>query len=157
MHNSNDNIRSEIIRRSGVNPVKCMRCGKCTATCPAFDTMEYHPHQFVYMVESGDIEIVFCRQFLTYCKIVGKVILQFMHVKTYDDLIRQYGVVVVPTLERKSTLLNDLEGMQRSAILLAGIVVYPCQHCVYCVIVETEVTPVYAVAEVEFLFVAHII
>lgn len=56
MHNKNDNVRSEIIRRSGVNPVKCMRCGKCTATCPAFDTMEYHPHQFVYMVESGDIE-----------------------------------------------------------------------------------------------------
>ncbi|MBR7181438.1 MAG: 4Fe-4S dicluster domain-containing protein [Clostridia bacterium] len=33
-----------------------MRCGKCTATCPAFDEMEYHPHQFVYMVEKGDIE-----------------------------------------------------------------------------------------------------
>ena len=56
MHNSNENVRNEIIRRSGVNPLKCMRCGKCTATCPAFDTMEYHPHQFVYMVESGDIE-----------------------------------------------------------------------------------------------------
>ena len=56
MHNKNDNVRSEIIRRSGVNPVKCMLCGKCTATCPAFDTMEYHPHQFVSMVESGDIE-----------------------------------------------------------------------------------------------------
>ena len=56
MHNNNENVRNEIIRRSGVNPLKCMRCGKCTATCPAFDTMEYHPHQFVYMVESGDIE-----------------------------------------------------------------------------------------------------
>ena len=33
-----------------------MRCGKCTATCPAFDEMEYHPHQFVAMVEDGDIE-----------------------------------------------------------------------------------------------------
>ena len=33
-----------------------MKCGKCTATCPSFDEMEYHPHQFVYMVESGDIE-----------------------------------------------------------------------------------------------------
>ena len=50
------NLRDEIIRRSGVNPTKCMRCGKCTGTCPAFDEMEYHPHQFVYMVESGDIE-----------------------------------------------------------------------------------------------------
>ena len=50
------NLRDEIIRRSGVNPTKCMRCGKCTGTCPAFDEMEYHPHQFVYMVETGDIE-----------------------------------------------------------------------------------------------------
>ena len=49
-------IQSEVIRRSGVNPKKCMRCGKCSATCPAYDQMEYHPHQFVYMVESGDIE-----------------------------------------------------------------------------------------------------
>ncbi|MBR5514368.1 MAG: 4Fe-4S dicluster domain-containing protein [Ruminococcus sp.] len=41
---------------SGVNVRKCMRCGKCTATCPSFSEMEYHPHQFVYMVEKGDIE-----------------------------------------------------------------------------------------------------
>ena len=33
-----------------------MRCGKCSATCPSYDEMEYHPHQFVYMVENGDIE-----------------------------------------------------------------------------------------------------
>ena len=46
----------EILRSSGVNVRKCMRCGKCTATCPAFDEMEYHPHQFVYMVEKGHIE-----------------------------------------------------------------------------------------------------
>ncbi len=50
------NLQEEIIRRSGVNPTKCMRCGKCSGTCPAYDEMEYHPHQFVYMVESGDIE-----------------------------------------------------------------------------------------------------
>lgn len=50
------NLQEEIIRRSGVNPSKCMRCGKCSGTCPAYDEMEYHPHQFVYMVESGDIE-----------------------------------------------------------------------------------------------------
>ena len=48
--------KEEIVRISGVNPKKCMRCGKCSGTCPAYDEMEYHPHQFVYMVESGDIE-----------------------------------------------------------------------------------------------------
>ena len=45
-----------IKRTSGVNPRKCMKCGKCTASCPAFDEMEYHPHQFVDMVETGRIE-----------------------------------------------------------------------------------------------------
>ena len=52
----NNHIQQEIIRRSGVNPKKCMRCGKCSGTCPAYDQMEYHPHQFVMMVESGNIE-----------------------------------------------------------------------------------------------------
>ena len=33
-----------------------MKCGKCSGTCPSYDEMEYHPHQFVYMVETGDIE-----------------------------------------------------------------------------------------------------
>ena len=49
-------IQEEILRASGVNPKKCMKCGKCSATCPAYDEMEYHPHQFVSMVENGDIE-----------------------------------------------------------------------------------------------------
>ena len=53
---NNKYLQEEIIRMSGVNPKKCMRCGKCSATCPAYDEMEYHPHQFVNMVESGDIE-----------------------------------------------------------------------------------------------------
>ena len=51
-----DELKEQLIRSSGLNPLKCMRCGKCTATCPSFDEMEYHPHQFVYMVEKGDIE-----------------------------------------------------------------------------------------------------
>ena len=48
--------KEEILHISGVNVRKCMRCGKCSGTCPSYDEMEYHPHQFVYMVESGDIE-----------------------------------------------------------------------------------------------------
>lgn len=45
-----------IMSISGVNPRKCMRCGKCSGACPAYDEMEYHPHQFVSMVENGRIE-----------------------------------------------------------------------------------------------------
>ena len=56
MENNNKYLREEILRMSGVNTAKCMKCGKCSATCPAYDEMEYHPHQFVGMVETGDIQ-----------------------------------------------------------------------------------------------------
>ena len=56
MPNKNERRKEQILRMSGVNPLKCMRCGKCSATCPSYEEMEYHPHQFVYMVETGDIE-----------------------------------------------------------------------------------------------------
>ena len=48
--------KDEILAISGVNPLKCMQCGKCSGTCPAYDEMEYHPHQFVAMVEKGEID-----------------------------------------------------------------------------------------------------
>ena len=51
-----NNDREQILRSSGVDVLKCMKCGKCSATCPSYDAMEYHPHQFVYMVENGEIE-----------------------------------------------------------------------------------------------------
>ncbi len=52
----NNNLKEQVLRSSGVNVLKCMRCGKCSGTCPSYAEMEYHPHQFVYMVEKGDIE-----------------------------------------------------------------------------------------------------
>ena len=63
----NDALREQVLRSSGVDVRKCMRCGKCTATCPAFDQMEYHPHQFVYMVEKGDIEKLAASPSLYHC------------------------------------------------------------------------------------------
>lgn len=56
MQNQSERLKEQVLRISGVNPRKCMRCGKCSGTCPAYDEMEYHPHQFVYLVETGDIE-----------------------------------------------------------------------------------------------------
>lgn len=49
-------LKEEIIRISGSQPIKCMACGKCSATCPAYDEMEYHPHQFVSMIKNGNIQ-----------------------------------------------------------------------------------------------------
>ena len=51
-----EQLKEEILNVSGVNPKKCMICGKCSGTCPNYDAMEYHPHQFVQMVENGEIE-----------------------------------------------------------------------------------------------------
>ena len=51
-----EQVKEEILNVSGVNPKKCMVCGKCSGTCPNYDAMEYHPHQFVQMVENGEIE-----------------------------------------------------------------------------------------------------
>ncbi|CZT55819.1 glycolate oxidase iron-sulfur subunit [Eubacteriaceae bacterium CHKCI005] len=51
-----NNMKETILRISGVDVLKCMRCGKCSGTCPSYDEMEYHPHEFVYMVEKGQIE-----------------------------------------------------------------------------------------------------
>ena len=56
MENNVEMLTQTALRISGVNPRKCMKCGKCTASCPAYDQMEYHPHQFVDMVETGRID-----------------------------------------------------------------------------------------------------
>ncbi len=41
---------------SGVNPLKCMKCGKCSASCPSFNEMDIKPHQFVTYVINDDVE-----------------------------------------------------------------------------------------------------
>ena len=56
MENNVEMLTQTALRISGVNPRKCMKCGKCSGACPAYDEMDYHPHQFVDMVETGRIE-----------------------------------------------------------------------------------------------------
>ena len=49
--------QAELIKEiSGVNPLKCMKCGKCSASCPSFNEMDIKPHQFVSYVQNGDVE-----------------------------------------------------------------------------------------------------
>lgn len=40
----------------GVDPYKCMKCGKCSASCPSFNEMDIKPHQFVSYVLNDDVE-----------------------------------------------------------------------------------------------------
>lgn len=56
MYATGKEMAESILRISNVDTSKCMKCGKCSATCPAFHKMDIHPHQFVSMVEKGNIE-----------------------------------------------------------------------------------------------------
>ena len=53
---SDKNRVEEIREISGVDPYKCMKCGKCSASCPSFNEMDIKPHQFVSYVLRDDIE-----------------------------------------------------------------------------------------------------
>ncbi len=63
LKNSSERIR-EI---SGVNPLKCMKCGKCSATCPAFNEMDIKPHQFVSYIINEDVETLINSKSLWKC------------------------------------------------------------------------------------------
>ena len=52
----NKYLVESIKRISGVDTKKCMKCGKCSGTCPSFHDMDIHPHQFVSMVENGKVD-----------------------------------------------------------------------------------------------------
>ena len=57
MSMSHGKNQAEQIREiSGTNPLKCMKCGKCSATCPAFNEMDIKPHQFVSYVANNKVE-----------------------------------------------------------------------------------------------------
>ncbi|NLW12607.1 MAG: 4Fe-4S dicluster domain-containing protein [Clostridiaceae bacterium] len=61
-------LQAETIRRiSGVNTRKCMKCGKCTATCPAHSEMDISPHRFVSMVENNEIDALMSSDSLWKC------------------------------------------------------------------------------------------
>lgn len=60
--------KAELIKEiSGVNPLKCMKCGKCSASCPSFNEMDIKPHQFVSYVVNGDVEALVNSKSLSKC------------------------------------------------------------------------------------------
>ena len=54
MHGNNQ--AEKIKEISGVNPYKCMKCGKCSASCPSYNEMDIKPHQFVSYIINNDVE-----------------------------------------------------------------------------------------------------
>ena len=52
---------------SGVQPLKCMKCGKCSASCPSFNEMDIKPHQFVSYIQRDDMEALTASKSLYKC------------------------------------------------------------------------------------------
>ncbi len=53
MHNAQSKWIEEIRRIGGVDTKKCMKCGKCSASCPAYAKMDVPPHRFVALADGG--------------------------------------------------------------------------------------------------------
>ena len=51
-------LKGEIKRISGTDPGKCMKCGKCSASCVFAAEMDVSPHMFVKHVEEGNISLL---------------------------------------------------------------------------------------------------
>ena len=43
----------QILRISGTDVKKCMKCGKCSGRCPACEEMDIRPHQFGSFLAQG--------------------------------------------------------------------------------------------------------
>ena len=55
MHRTENEQAALVKEISGVDTKKCMKCGKCSASCPAYEEMDIRPHQFVSYVQNGDV------------------------------------------------------------------------------------------------------
>ena len=49
-------ILENILLVSKTDAKKCMKCGKCSGRCPAYNDMDIKPHQFVSLIASGKID-----------------------------------------------------------------------------------------------------
>ena len=56
-----------VLEISGVNPLKCMKCGKCSASCPAYSEMDIKPHQFVSYVRKDNMEALMSSKSIEIC------------------------------------------------------------------------------------------
>ena len=65
---SSQQSKADLIKKiSGVDPRKCMKCGKCSASCPGFVAMDIKPHQFVSYVLNDEIETLMAAKSLEIC------------------------------------------------------------------------------------------
>jgi len=66
MH-GNKNREEQMRAISGASENKCMKCGKCSASCPSYEAMDIRPHQFASYLRSGDIDAMLNSQSIWKC------------------------------------------------------------------------------------------
>ena len=54
MHSA-DFLASDILELSGAKVSNCMKCGKCSASCPVSGDMDFFPHEFVAKLHGKDV------------------------------------------------------------------------------------------------------
>jgi len=60
--------RAEILAAiAGADISKCMKCGKCSASCPSYNEMNLRPHQFVSCLADGDIDAMLDSSSIWHC------------------------------------------------------------------------------------------
>ena len=59
--------KENILRLSGTDVRKCMKCGKCSGRCPAFAEMDIKPHQFVSLLAQGKVETLLASKAIWTC------------------------------------------------------------------------------------------
>jgi heterodisulfide reductase subunit C len=62
-----EEIKNTLLKISGTDVRKCMKCGKCSGTCPAFYEMDIKPHQFVGMLVKGQVEKLLQSEGIFHC------------------------------------------------------------------------------------------
>ena len=60
-------ILENINRISGTDAKKCMKCGKCSGRCPAFNDMDIKPHQFVTYLAQGRLDKLLESESIWHC------------------------------------------------------------------------------------------
>ncbi|MCL2593302.1 MAG: 4Fe-4S dicluster domain-containing protein [Defluviitaleaceae bacterium] len=61
------NNTEELLNISGADIKRCMKCGRCSASCPSYEDMDILPHQFVSFAENGRAEDLMASESLWKC------------------------------------------------------------------------------------------
>ena len=103
---------SEEIRRiTGINPRKCMRCGKCSAVCPAYEEMEYHPLQFVAMIERGAVEELMASRAIWNCLSCMACLERCPRSVEPSRLVEAARLMVIRQAEKNHLLPDEIPGL----------------------------------------------